>query len=133
MRYLLDTNILSVMARDPLGPLAKRLDGVGSEFVCTSIIVAAELRFWLAKGASKRLWERVQSFLERIEVLPFDAPADAAYGKIRSELERSGTLIGANDMFIAAHGLALGHTIVTDNVREFSRVEGLLVENWRRA
>ncbi len=132
MKYLLDTNILSVMARDPLGPLARQVDDVGSENVCTSIVVASELRFWLSKGASERLRRRIEDFLERIVVLPFESPADEAYGRIRSYLERQGALIGSNDLFIAAHGLTLGCTIVTDNTKEFTRVPGLLVENWRR-
>ncbi|MEN3951984.1 type II toxin-antitoxin system VapC family toxin [Iodidimonas sp. SYSU 1G8] len=120
------------MARDPLGPLARHVTDVGSENVCTSIVVASELRFWLSKGASDRLRRRIEDFLERIVVLPFESPADEAYGRIRSYLERNGALIGANDLFIAAHGLALGCTVVTDSTKEFTRVPDLLVENWRR-
>ncbi|HXW90163.1 MAG TPA: PIN domain-containing protein [Terriglobales bacterium] len=66
------------------------------------------------------------------EVLPFEAPADAQYGSLRSLLERAGKPIGANDLFIAAQALALGHMIVTDNEREFARVRGLRPENWLR-
>ena len=70
--------------------------------------------------------------LATLEVLPFDAPADIHYGELRTKLEKRGTPIGANDMLIAAHALALGYTLVTDNVREFGRVDGLVIENWVR-
>ena len=65
-----------------------------------------------------------------IEILPFEAPADAVYAKIRTKLEAAGTPIGANDLLIASQALALGLTLVTDNEREFDRVEHLQVENW---
>jgi tRNA(fMet)-specific endonuclease VapC len=75
---------------------------------------------------------RLEDFLGVIDVIPFETPADAIYGRERSRLEAAGTPIGANDMLIAAHALALGCTVVTDNVREFARIEGLAVENWLR-
>jgi tRNA(fMet)-specific endonuclease VapC len=99
---------------------------------CTSIIVAAELRFGALKRGSRALAARIESLLERIEVAPLLPPADSVYADLRASLEKNGKPIGANDMFIAAHALALGCTLVTDNVREFSRVKGLAVENWLR-
>lgn len=132
MRYLLDTNIVSDLIRAPQGRAAKRIQVVGEALVRTSIIVAAELRFGARKRGSPRLTERLEAVLAVMEVVPFEAPADEVYGQIRARLERAGTPIGGNDLLIAAHAMALGDTIVTDNEREFARVEGLSVENWLR-
>ena len=132
MRYLLDTNVVSDLVRDPQGRVAQRIRKVGEAQVCTSIIVAAELRYGTAKKGSSRLTSQLDAVLAALEVLPFEAPADAEYGSLRSLLERAGKPIGANDLLIAAQALALGHTIVTDNEREFSRVRGLRLENWLR-
>ncbi|MGC4252631.1 MAG: type II toxin-antitoxin system VapC family toxin [Sphingobium sp.] len=131
-RYLLDTNILSDIIRNPAGHVVQHLAEVGEEAVCTSIIVAAELRFGAKKRGSQRLTRQMERVLDTLEILPFDEPADDAYGTLRTRLEAAGTPIGANDMLIAAHGLDLGCTVVTDNEREFSRVEGLTIENWLR-
>jgi tRNA(fMet)-specific endonuclease VapC len=127
---MLDTNIISDLIRHPQGAAAQRIAKVGENNVCTSIIVAAELRYGSAKGGSKRLLEAIEGLLGEISVLPFDAPADAEYGRIRSELEAAGTPIGGNDMLIAAHACATGTTMVTANSQEFERVRGLQVENW---
>jgi tRNA(fMet)-specific endonuclease VapC len=132
MLYLLDTNILSDLLRHPKGRVAARIARHGSEKIRTSIIVASELRFGVAKGGSARLAKDVEGLLARLPVVPFETPADKFYAELRASLERSGTPIGANDMLIAAHALSLGCTLVTDNVGEFSRVKGLFVENWLR-
>jgi tRNA(fMet)-specific endonuclease VapC len=132
MRYMLDTNILSDVIRNPQGLVARRIAEVGEASACTSIIVTAELRFGAAKCGSTRLTTQMELVLDRLDVLPFDVPADAVYGDLRLRLEALGTPIGANDMLIAAHGLSLGCTIVTDNEREFARIDGLVVENWLR-
>ena len=129
-RYLLDTNIISDLVRNPQGRAAQRLSDVGGDAVCTSIIVAAELRYGCAKNGSKRLMRAVEAVLGEIVVLPFDVPADAAYGGIRAALELEGRPIGGNDLLIAAHASALGATLVTANMGEFERVRGLKVENW---
>jgi tRNA(fMet)-specific endonuclease VapC len=131
-RYLLDTNILSAAMRAPQGPVAQRIDRAGPANVCSSIVVLAELRFGLAKRQSVRLANALASVLEALDVLPFEAPADRIYAQLRLDLERRGTPIGANDLLIAAHALALGCTLVTDNEHEFARVDGLAVENWLR-
>lgn len=133
MKYLLDTNILSELIRSPRGPTARRLGELGEDQVCTSIVVAAELRYGAAKRGSPKLTERVHGALGRLEVLPLDAPADTAYAALRARLESRGQPIGANDLLIAAHALAHGCILVTDNEKEFSRIEGLVVENWLRA
>ena len=129
--YLLDTNIISDLIRNPSGPAAKRIEDVGAKAICTSIIVAAELRYGCAKRGSPKLLAKVEGVLQTIPVLPLDIPADTDYGGLRAELEAAGQPIGANDLLIAAHALALGLTLVTNNTREFGRVRGLKVENWR--
>jgi len=131
-RYLLDTNVLSDIARNPLGAARIRLVQVGEGEVCTSIIVAAELRFGLEKRGSAPLRHAVEGVLKRMAVLPFDRPADEVYSKLRVLLEAKDEPIGANDLLIAAHAVATGCILVTDNEREFARVPGLTVENWRR-
>ena len=131
-RYLLDTNAVSSLIRDPAGPVAARVRMVGEGAVCTSIVVAAELRYGAAKKGSLRLTTQMEAVLGALDVLPFEAPADAVYGTIRTRLEMAGTPIGGNDLLIAAHAVALDCTVVTDNEREFRRIEGLAVENWVR-
>ena len=129
-RYMLDTNIISDLIRNPQGKAAKRIAKVGEDNICTSIIVAAELRYGCAKSGSERLLKAAEGLLEEIAVLPFDVPADAEYGGIRAALETAGTPIGSNDLLIAAHACATGATIVTANAGEFKRIRGLKVENW---
>jgi tRNA(fMet)-specific endonuclease VapC len=129
-RYMLDTNIISDLIRNPQGRAARQIARVGEQNVCTSIIVAAELRYGCAKGGSKRLTKAVEDLLNEIDVLPFDAPADSEYAGIRSDLETGGKPIGGNDLLIAAHARASGATVVTNNSGEFKRVGGLKVENW---
>jgi tRNA(fMet)-specific endonuclease VapC len=133
MRYLLDTNIVSDLIRHPKGRVARRIRQVGDAQVCTSIIVACELRYGVAKKGAAQLSARLDDALARLDVLAFEAPTDVAYASIRLALERIGRPIGANDLLIAAHALALGCTMVTDNAGEFSRIEGLAVENWLRS
>jgi tRNA(fMet)-specific endonuclease VapC len=132
MRFLLDTNILSDLMRHPRGRAAHRLAAVGEASVATSIMVAAELRYGAAKRQWGRLTAEVEAMLARLEIVPFAAPADAMYGEIRAYLAARGELLGANDLFIAAHALALNRTLVAANEREFRRVPGLAVENWLR-
>ena len=129
-RYLLDTNILSDLVRAPQGRIAEAIAREGEGSVCTSIIVAAELRFGARKRGSKRLSFQLEAILSAIEVLPFEPPADHSYAKLRTHLERAGTPIGPNDMLIAAQALAARLILVTANEREFRRVPGLGVENW---
>jgi tRNA(fMet)-specific endonuclease VapC len=130
MRYLLDTNIVSDLIRNPQGRVAEHTKKVGEQKVCTSIIVAAELRYGAIGKASPRLSSRVEAVLGVIDVLPFEAPADAAYGMIRARLEKAGRPIGGNDLLIAAQTIALGYILVTDNRKEFDRIEDLTCENW---
>jgi tRNA(fMet)-specific endonuclease VapC len=129
-RYLLDTNIISDLIRHPQGKAAKRIARAGDDNICTSIIVAAELRYGCANSGSSRLRKAVEDLLGEIAVLPFDVPADTDYGKIRKELEAAGKPIAGNDLLIATHARAIGATVVTANADEFKRVPGLAVENW---
>jgi tRNA(fMet)-specific endonuclease VapC len=129
-RYMLDTNVISDLIKNPKGKAAKRIARVGENNICTSIIVAAELRYGYARKGSERLLKSVEDLLAEIDVLPFESPADVEYGNIRSELENAGKPIGANDFLIAAHAAAVNATIVTANVDEFKRVRDLKVENW---
>ncbi len=128
--YLLDTNILSALIKDPKGNAAQQVRKVGADKIFTSIIVASELQFGIRKKASDQLTQRVESLLESIQVLDFKTPADIHYGEIRHFLQKSGTIIGPNDLLIAAHALSENLIMVTDNVKEFNRVPDLKVENW---
>lgn len=132
MAYLLDTNIVSDLVRNPQGKCASKVATVGDGNVCTSIVVAAELRYGASKKRSARLTRQLEAVLGALEIVPLEVPADATYGQVRAKLEAAGTPIGGNDMLIASHALALGLTLVTDNEREFARVGGLKIENWLR-
>ncbi len=129
MQYMLDTNIVSELIRNPTGLAAQRARAAGSG-VYVSVIVAAELRYGCAKKGSAQLLRKVEEFLSEVPVLPFDVPADGEYGGIRAELEAAGQPIGSNDLLIAAHACTLSATVVTANVGEFRRIRGLNVENW---
>lgn len=132
-RFMLDTDIVSDLMRDPRGAVASRIGQVGEAAVCTSVVVAAELRYGAEKSGSTTLYDRVDMILSALEVAPLEAPVDRHYGRLRNALAARGTPIGPNDMLIAAHALAIGATLVTANLREFERVPGLLVENWLSA
>lgn len=128
MRYLLDTNILSDLLRDPQGAVFHRIGEVGDDVV-TSVIVAAELRFGEAKNPRRRLKVAIEGLLSRIDVLPFEPPADSTYARLRADLERNGRPLANNDLLIAAHALTLGCTLVTADTA-FRHVPGLAIENW---
>ena len=132
MRYLLDTNIVSDLVRHPQGRVADHIREVGDSLICTSIVVAAELRYGASKKASVRLTAQLDAVLGALDILPFEAPADIVYGQLRAALEQIGRPIGGNDLLIAAHAMALDCVLVTDNEGEFARVEGLRWDNWLR-
>lgn len=125
-------DIFSDLIRNPQGNVAKRITKIGEFQICTSIIVAAELRYGAEKRGALLLSERLEAVLERLEIMPFDGPAEATYALLRVKQERSGKPIGANDLLIAAHALCMGCAIVTDNEPEFGRVTALRLENWLR-
>jgi len=128
--YLLDTNILSDLVKHPTGKIFSKIQSIGEEKVCTSVIVACELRFGAEKNNSSRLKERIALILDNINVLSLDPPVDNYYAEVRTYLERQGTPIGGNDLIIAVHALTLDLILVTANVKEFSRVPDLKIENW---
>ena len=130
LAYLLDTNILSDLVRNPQGTVAAQITAAGEDTVCTSIIVAAELRYGAIKSNSAKLAQRIDMILSALEILPLKKPADHQYAALRHHLTRQGTPIGPNDLLIAAHALMLDCVMVTANIREFSRVPKLRVENW---
>jgi tRNA(fMet)-specific endonuclease VapC len=131
--YLLDTNILSDLVHHPRSGMAARqlalVRAHGGQDISTSIIAAAELRYGVAKRRSTRLARQVESVLGVLEVLPFEAPADVIYGRLRTDLERRGQPMVGNDLLIAAHALAAQLTLVTDD-RGFAGIPELLHENW---
>jgi tRNA(fMet)-specific endonuclease VapC len=98
--------------------------------VCTSVIVACELRYGILKRGSRKLTRQVEAILGAIVIEPFESDVARVYAMIRTALEKKGTPIGAHDMLIAAHARALRAICVTANTSEFNRVPGLKVENW---
>ncbi|MDK4712646.1 type II toxin-antitoxin system VapC family toxin [Rhizobium sp. CNPSo 4039] len=128
--YMLDTNIVSELARNPQGAVARRIADVGPDAICVSIVTAAELRYGCAKKGSPKLLAQIEAILGSIPVLALDVPADAEYGAIRAELEVAGKPIGPNDLLIAAHAHAVEAVLITANVGEFKRIRDLRVENW---
>jgi len=130
-RYLLDTDTLSMLVRTPGGVIAQRIASVGEDAVATSPVVAGELRFGALRTGNVALRERVEALLTLVPILPLDDAVAIAYASVRLALERLGTPIGPNDLWIAAHAIADGRAVVTGNVRAFQRVDGLGVEDWR--
>lgn len=128
--WMLDTNTLSDLIRNPRGALVGRLRALAPESVCTSIVVACELRYGARRKGSAALTERVEQLLAVLKVVQLDEPADRHYADIRATLEAAGMPIGNHDLFIAAHARSRGMTLVTRNVREFVRVPDLEVEDW---
>ena len=128
--YLLDTNILSHLVRQPQGPVADHIADVGEAYVLTSVIVACELRYGAARRGSKKLTRQVEAVLSAMTIKPLESDVERVYASIRVALERKGTPIGAHDMLIAAHARAIDAVCVTDNVAEFKRVPALKVETW---
>lgn len=131
--WMLDTDTLSDLIRNPRGALVRHLSMMEPDAVCTSIVVACELRFGARRKGSGILTSRVEQLLAALTVLPLDEPADQHYAEIRVALESAGTPIGSHDLFIAAHARSRDMTLVTHNLREFRRVPGLQVEDWLAA
>lgn len=132
LRWLLDTDTLSELIRNPRGVVVEHLARVSPDSMCTSIVVACELRYGAWRRGSAALTERVEALLGAMPVLPFDQPSDHHYADIRATLEAAGTPIGGNDLLIAAQARSRGLVVVTHNTREFARVPGLEVEDWLR-
>ena len=131
MRYMLDTNIVSAIVRDPRGKVFERLLEVGEENAFISIITHGEIWYGVKKNGSEELAQKVSAVTRRLYVAPLQMPTDQRYAEIRLAL-RQGRNIGPNDLWIAAHAVALDAVLVTNNESEFSRLPGLKVENWMR-
>lgn len=131
MRYMLDTNIcIFAIKKKPETAIRNLLEHSVSE-MCVSAITYAELMHGVENSATRdKNMAALTMFLSHIAILPFDDKAAMEYGNIRTALQRQGTPIGPMDTLIAAHARALGLTVVTNNTREFERVEGLSVEDW---
>ncbi|MBR4224566.1 MAG: type II toxin-antitoxin system VapC family toxin [Oscillospiraceae bacterium] len=130
MRYLLDTNIC-IYAQKGVRSVCEQIKRNMDEGIAISVITLAELEYGLGKSqhyARSRL--ALEKFLSPFEILPFDATAAARYGKICADLSMSGTRIGTMDMLIAAHAYSRGLTVITHNVKEFERVQGLEIIDW---
>jgi tRNA(fMet)-specific endonuclease VapC len=131
MRYLLDTNICIYISKKKPAQVQARLERLKPGDVGMSVITYAELMYgaWKSEKAASNLSKLAQLRFV-IPVEPLDSEVARHYGRLRAELEKKSSPIGAYDLLIAAHALSLGLTLVTNNVREFSRVPGLRVENW---
>lgn len=129
MKFLLDTDICIYLLKRQPSVLAQftqhRISDIG-----ISAITVAELEYGIAKSASAKNKRTLASWLALLQQPPFDSSASSTYGQVRADLELKGTPIGPLDTLIAAHALALGLTLVTNNVREFKRISGLKIENW---
>jgi len=129
MKYMLDTDSVSFALRG-YGGVAAHLRSRKPSDLCISAITFAELRYGADRKGSRKLHDLVDTFAAEVEVAPFDETAAVEFGRVASLLADRGTPIGQFDVLIAAHAVALRRTLVTNNVRHFSRVPGLSVENW---
>lgn len=131
MIYILDTNIISYIIKNKEFSLIDKFETISKEHrIGVSSITVAELYYGVRKKDSQKLEALVSEFLLPLERYSFDENAAFEYGKIRVNLESKGNIIGPNDLLIAAHTKSLDAVLVTNNVKEFNRVENLVVENW---
>jgi tRNA(fMet)-specific endonuclease VapC len=133
VKYLLDTDTFSFIAREASPELMDKVREIPPDALALSVISRGEIEFGLAANAPKRkTLERSMALLGLIATAPLPAAAAAQYRELRVYLQKKGSPIGGNDMWIAAHALAEQWTVVSNNDREFRRVPGLRVENWLR-
>jgi tRNA(fMet)-specific endonuclease VapC len=129
--YMFDTDISSYIMKQSSPAVLARLQTVAVRDVCTSAITRSELAFGVQISPRRQKDQAaLEVFLRHVEVLDYPAEAAGDYAQIRAHLKALGTMIGANDLLIAAHARYLGLTLVTNNTREFSRVQDLKIENW---
>jgi tRNA(fMet)-specific endonuclease VapC len=134
LRYMLDTDICSYVMKRSHDLVLKRLQKVPVSDVCVSVITKSELLYGVEVSPRQQQDEAaLNAFLSYVEVLEFPDRASSHYAQIRAHLKASGTVIGGNDLFIAAHARSLGLTLVTHNTREFGRVPRLVIEDWTMA
>jgi tRNA(fMet)-specific endonuclease VapC len=133
VKYLLDTNICIYIINQRSPHVRQRFAAVSVGDIAVSTVTLAELFYGVEESSNPaRNLSALHKFLIPLVVLPYDEGAAATYGKVRRVLEKAGTPIGPMDLMIAAHALAARLTVVTNNVREFRRVSGLLVEDWSK-
>ena len=131
MIYIVDTNIISYLLKNRDTKLVDKFENISKEHtVGVSSITIAELYYGVKKKKSQKLEVRVREFLSPLARFSFDENASFVYGEIRTRLESNGNTIGAHDMLIAAHAKSLAAVLVTNNTREFLRVDGLKIEDW---
>jgi len=131
VKILLDTDICIYAINRKRPAVLTRIRDYRIGMVGISSITYAELRFGVENsGRVEENLDRLERFLLPLEIVPFDAEAGRQYGRLRTEIKRAGCPIGSNDLLIAAHALSLGVTLVTNNVREFTRISGLHIEQW---
>ncbi len=128
--YLLDTNICVYIIRRRPEAVYRRLSRTAGRTVAISVVTAFELEIGALRAQGQHYSEAVRLFIGEFPVLPLENSARKFYGQLRTALERRGEKIGAHDMLIAAHALALDATLVTNNEKEFRRIKGLSIENW---
>jgi len=131
--FMFDTDISSYVIRGTHPSIQKRMRDLPTDAICISAITKCEMLFGVENSQRSDVAEGVSQFMEYMPVLDFPADAAREYASLRAALKRQGKPIGNNDMLVAAHALHLGLTLVTNNVREFSRVPGLKIENWTEA
>lgn len=130
LQYILDTNICIYVIKNYPPELLERFNAL-AEQLCISAITYGELHYGAEKsGRRLQNLQAIEHFSARLDILPFSAKAAAHYGQVRAELERAGTPVGPHDMLIGAHARSEGLITVTNNRREFDRIQGLRVENW---
>ena len=133
MKYMLDTNIIIYLKNSRSEKVLERFLSHQPEEMCISAITMAELEYGVYRSAKPSQNQiALVTFLARIKIVPFDTDSAIEYGKIRARLNRRGEPIGANDLLIGASAKARGLTLVTNNMREFERIDGLKVENWTK-
>jgi tRNA(fMet)-specific endonuclease VapC len=128
--FLLDTNILTELARNPFGASSHKLKVAGSHNTFTSIIVAGEVRYGIQRHPAMKLLRQMEQIMETIEIRPLPLSAIDTYSVLRTSLDSRSLPISGNDMWIAAHAIAEDAVLVSNNIREFSRIPNLKVENW---
>jgi tRNA(fMet)-specific endonuclease VapC len=134
LRYILDTDICSYVMKRSHDTLLRRLQKVPVSDVCVSVVTKSELLYGVEVSPRRQQDEAaLNAFLNYVEVLDFSDNASSHYAQIRAQLKKSGKMIGANDLFIAAHARSLGLTLVTHNTQEFRRVHKLAIEDWTLA
>jgi tRNA(fMet)-specific endonuclease VapC len=131
LRYMLDTDICSYVMKRSHDAVLRRLQKVPVSDVCVSVVTKSELLYGVEVSPRRQQDEAaLNAFLNYVEVLDFPDHACSHYAQIRAQWKKSGKIIGANDLFIAAHARSLGLTLVTHNTQEFRRVHRLAIEDW---